>query len=555
MLPYALLTIIVNAQTNPPDAVIEDAVLVDIPPHGFDSIVEFIPALIPLEIPVDDLSGEEGLGWGCFVDVWYSISNLNIGLNLDSASIVPQEDYLELNIGLGVEINNSDDPFLLDYELTCIEYNCQGYVNPFPVDVGAKIRLELNDLDGDGINELDAIVEDLQYNYALQGEDINIDSCALGTFEDVLNIFGLSIFDLVLSFAAPALESAVNDLVPELETTIEEAFSELNIQQTLEVEGAEFNLSVSPQDVIIKPEGMRLQLGGSFTSPTISDCIADLDQEGSLSTSAPEMPIGYSPQSISNFHLGATISDDFVNQALYSIWRGGVLCYTVDDDLFALDTSILNLLTDDAFLSLIPETQEMVIKTLPNLPPTLNMTTNADLAVDLNELGLNFYTVVDQRRVRVLNVALSTDVGIYLPLDANSGNISVDIDLDTDRFISDVQYNEFAEEETANIESSFSSQLDTILGLIDIEGMLGDMNFTLPSVEGLGLLSLNSAPSGSNSEDLGIFAELGSVPYSGGCDSSGEDSGCGGGCSNAGTQNRWFLGGFAIIFGFLRRRE
>ena len=198
----------------------------------------------------------------------------------------------------------------------------------------------------------------------------------------------------------------------------------------------------------------------------------------------------------------------------------------------------------------------MVIETLPNLPPTLNMTTNANLAVDLNELGLNFFTVVDHRRVRVLNVALSTDVGILLPLDSASGNISVDIDLDTDRFISDVQYNEFVEEETTNIESSFSSQLETILGLIDIEGLLGDINFTLPSIEGLGLISLDTAPSGSNSEDLGIFTELGAVPYSGGCDSTDEGSGCEGGCSNTGrVSNRWFFAGFAVLFGFLRRRD
>ena len=41
-----------EAGVNPPDAEIENAIVVDIPPDGFARVVEIIPALIPLEIPL-----------------------------------------------------------------------------------------------------------------------------------------------------------------------------------------------------------------------------------------------------------------------------------------------------------------------------------------------------------------------------------------------------------------------------------------------------------------------------------------------------------------------
>ena len=76
-----------SANTNPPDAIIEDALVVDIPPEGFDRIVDIIPELIPLEIPVDALSEDIERGGSCVNDIWFDIANLNIGIEVVDASI------------------------------------------------------------------------------------------------------------------------------------------------------------------------------------------------------------------------------------------------------------------------------------------------------------------------------------------------------------------------------------------------------------------------------------------------------------------------------------
>lgn len=562
LLSLSLFSSPAMAELNPPDATISNGIVADIPPEGFDSIVAIIPDLIPLDIPVDDQYFEDGLGLGCWADVWFSITNLKIDASVADAQIIPQDGYLDFSVTLSVAINDALDPFGMDYELVCIEYNCDAYVDPFEVVVASKIYLNVIDLDGDGVNDLDVYFDNFGFDYSdFDGQDINVENCALGTFEDVLNIFGWSVFDLLIGAVGPGLESGIQDALPEIEAALEDAFSQATINQTVDLGGAPLDLAIAPADIIIKPEGLRLIMDASATTPEAAECIAIFDPLGSEATSSTLMPIGYLPAGITEASLAATIDDDFVNQALYSVWRSGLLCFTVDESLFALDTSMLDLLTGGAFADLFPDPQPMIIKTEPKNPLTLNVETPADLAVDVKDLGLGFYAEVDGRRTRLLNVDLTTDVRVDIPFDDTTGALAVNIDLDTDRVVPIVSYNEFRPDASAEIESSFAGQLDTILGFIDIESMLGDLSFTLPSMNGFGLTSLDFTPTGENSEDLGAFVSLGPVPYeSAGCD---EEGGCGGsggcegsgGCSTNGRPNsRLALLNFVLLFVWLRRR-
>ena len=556
LLSLSLLSSPATAETNPPDATISNAIIADIPPEGFDSVVAIIPNLIPLDIDVEDQYFADGLGWGCLVDVWFDITNINIDAAVSDARILPQDGYLDFSVTLAVAINDANDPFGLNYELTCIEYDCEAYVAPFEVVVSSKVFLNVIDMDGDGINDLDAYFDDFDFDYSdFDGQDINIEDCALGTFEDVLNVFGWSIFDLLISAIGPGLESGIEEALPDIEAAMEEAFAQATLQETVDLAGASLDLSIAPSDIQIKPEGLRLMLDASATTPEGSDCIAANDPLGSKATPSNLMPISYLPSAVSGASVAANIDDDFVNQALYSVWRSGLLCFTVDEDTFALDTSMLGLLTGGAFDDMFPEPQPMIIKTEPKKPLTLNVTTPADLAIDVKELGLGIYVEIDGRTTRVLNVDLDTDVGVNIPFDNTTGALSVEIDLDTDRVTPTVSYNEFRPDSNAEIEASFAGQLDTILGFIDIEGLLGDLRFNLPAMNGFGLTSLSFAATGENAEDLGAYVELGEVPYeSAGCD---EEGGCGGegGCSaNARSSSRLALLGSVLLFGLLRRR-
>ena len=56
MFVLTLFGLTADAGVNPPDAEIENALVVDIPPDGFQRIVEIIPALLPMEMPIDDIA-------------------------------------------------------------------------------------------------------------------------------------------------------------------------------------------------------------------------------------------------------------------------------------------------------------------------------------------------------------------------------------------------------------------------------------------------------------------------------------------------------------------
>ena len=121
----------------------------------------------------------------------------------------------------------------------------------------------------------------------MSGDDINLDSCAIGTIEDILNFIGLSIYDLVLDLAGPELESAVGDFIPEFETTIEDAPAEADINETVDLDGSELLINLSPSDANISPEGLRISVDGSVSSETEADCVSAYDPGGSLSPSQP----------------------------------------------------------------------------------------------------------------------------------------------------------------------------------------------------------------------------------------------------------------------------
>jgi hypothetical protein len=549
---FLILSFLASADLNPPNTTIENAVFVDIPPDGFGAIIDLLPGLLPEGIPIDDqgapITNCEG----------YFIENITLDFEITDSQITPQEGYLELNIGLNLLVNDATNPFETHFAtdlLFCLETDCIGWVDPIPLEVITTIALEV-----DSNGQVDAIITDPQLDFTfnsnvqLGGPPSSPLSCPAGGINQILAALGIDILQLL----EPLIEGAVEGIIPllksELETMIEESFSELNIQESFEIEGSTIELELQPTAIDINSDGLRLIFDGGTSSEDVSQCIVAYDEGGSLASEAELVEIGYAPSSITTFQLAANVSDDFANQALYTFWRAGVLCYSIDEELFPLDTSILNLLTGDAFNELIPETQEMVIQTKPENPPLLNVSTDADLAVDIENLGLDFFTIIDNRRVRVLNVALTTDVGINLLYDINTGNLAADIDLDTDRVVSSVFYNEFLPSKTSEIEADFSGQLDTILEMVGIESLLGDLSFNLPSLEGSGLVSMQTAATGLHSEDLGIYAEIGEVPYTTGCDDTSQ--GCEGGCANNGQpNNRLALGLFALLFGLLRRRN
>lgn len=546
----------------PPGTVVEDALVVDITEEGFTAITGVLPTLLPSEIPIDDIGDDGGI-------YEYGLENMWIGITVDNAVITPESGYLDVAIDLSIQVNSSSDKFSVLYEiLWVIGETCYGYIAPFEASIETQVGLSVYDMDGDGLNDLDAEILGIAFDYDIDGaNDINIDSCSIGYVEEALNFFGLSIWDLVLTLADPLLQSAVEGFLPDLEETIEDAFAQAQISDSFDLGGVVVDLELYPANIEIEPAGLRLGMNGGMSSDQAADCIAEYDPGGSLSTLSDPPALGSAPSSVpAGYHMGLMLADDFGNQALYSLWRGGLLCYalTAEDDSLPipLDTSILGLLAGDAFDDLFPESKPLVIQTRPRKAPELDFAADHDAAVVVEELGLEFYGELDHRQSLILGLDLEADVGVDLALDGSTGELAIEVDLGSDAVTAAVGTNEFNPAANPDIEGNFSEVYETlVMGIVS--GLIEDLTFPLPALEGFGLTGMDIAGAGADEDWLGIYASVGVVSYdNGGCtDESGgcsTGSGCeGGGCATGGpSPGRWMAFSFALFAAvFMRRRD
>ncbi len=534
------------AGQHPAGATINNAVDVDITPTGFDTLAGILPSLVPTGLAIPDM-GDDSTFYA------YSLTGGTVDIEIVDASLVPQTGYLSLDADMNVSVNSPSSPLSLYYELLGIGDTCDGWVDPFLTTLQTTLALQVVD----GV--LDAQVGAINVGYDLSSEDIHLDGCTLGSVEEVLNWFGLSLYDLILGMVSDQLTSAVADFGPEIEALIEDAFASATIEQQLDLNGVTADLELYPSDVQIQPSGVRLVMDGSMSASDPADCVAAYDTGGSLATNSSPPGIGAVPSGIDpTYDAGLLLSDDFGNQLLYSVWRGGLLCYSLlpgDDTLpISLDTTMLGLLAGDAFDDLFPEAQPMIIQTRPKAPPTMDYMSDNDVGIAVNQLGLEFYGELDHRQALILGADLDADAGVNLDLDATTGELGIALVLSGDDVTTTVTDNEFVPDASADIEDSFGGAFDTLVGPI-IDGLAGDLAFALPAFEGLGLTSLTFATTGTAQDWLGGYATLGPVSYGkGGCDSGG---GCSMGCaSGSGAPGSgWLLVGLPLALAGLRRRR
>jgi hypothetical protein len=548
-----------RADVHPPGTIIEEAVVVDIPEEGFQDLTAGLSVLIPSQVDLGDIEQLNGdCGWLGSYAYGIEIQGLWVEIQILEAIITPMDGYLDLDITLEVMINDSSDKFDMTTHLICIEDTCEAYVQPFEAYVNTTIAMELVD-DGAGGVAIDATVGDLAVDYDLEGADINLDSCAVGTIEDIFNFFGGSLYDLILPLVDPILQSQIQDMGPDIEEAIEDGFSSLSISEELEVEDVIIYLDLEPTDLDISPDGLRLVMGGSSVADEAAECIESYNTGGSLATPSEPPEIGSVSPAVSLVPSAAIhLADDFFNQLLYSLWEGGMLCYTIDEELtgFPLDTSILGLLAGDAFDALFQEDGALDIETLPRNPPVLNLESDHDLGVEITELGLDFSADLDHRMVRVLSMDLQVDAGVDMNLDDSTGVLGIDLDFGGESITSTVAYNEMVPNANADIEANFGSVFETLAGSL-LGGLTGDLSFALPSYEGLGITALEMGTNGDERDWLGAYVEIGEVSYEGsGCDEDGGcTGGCEGGCSTPGrARGMLALWAFPLALFLLRRR-
>ncbi len=570
MLSSLILTLCATAYggTFSGDHTVEGAIHVDVTPAGFDALGTLVPALAPGDLPVDGITESySGLLGVCVLGGYeLNVADLLIGLNFGDVSITPNTGYLDVDLQLFVNVNSAAEPFYMYLEAECIGDDCDAWVDPFEVNVSTTMAIDVVE-DPEGNPSIDATIGELTFEYELTGDDVTIEGCALGTIIDILDFIGIDLIDLILPSVSGALDDAVADLAPELESTLEDAFSSAVIEQELELAGSTIFIEARPGDVVIRPAGMRISMNGRSEAKGTNNCVAEWDDGTFEAVTGDTPPLGETPEGIdSDYAANLYLADEFGNQLMYSLWRSGLLCYTVDEELgFPIDTSILGLLAGEAFNDLFPDAKPMVIETRPEYAPTLEFAGGNDINVNVQDLGLDFMAELDHRDARVLAMSLDVDAGVDLKFDGETGNLGIEIDLGEDAIDASVSSNDFVPDSSDTIEASFGNVFNGLVsGLLG--DALGDTNFAVPGFSGIGLTELAFSAAGPEQDWLGGYASLGEVSYaSTGCaeeDGSGggcadaEGAGCsGGGCASAPrNQRRWLWLTFPVLLAVLRRR-
>ena len=122
----------------------------------------------------------------------------------------------------------------------------------------------------------------------------------------------------MLDLAGPELEFGCWGFIPELETTIEDAFAEANINETVDLDGSELIINLSPADALVSTDGLRISFDGSVSQ---TPSLIVLQHTTQWLTCDPRWPTQYWRCSKCRSNANLRYADDFLNQALYTVWR------------------------------------------------------------------------------------------------------------------------------------------------------------------------------------------------------------------------------------------
>ncbi len=497
----------------PPGDPVVDGVMADITPAGLDFIVAQLEPMIPTELPLPDQIVDDEPFWGCTFHI--EATNILVHLQPQTIDVTPMQDVLRVNIAANVWLNTQGDPMGLyldggDWLCGFLNETCNVWTDPILVTLQMDIQMQVIDPGNGDPPYLDVVVPPLQHNIdtAITSDKIHLDDCGIGYVVDFLDILGIDLVDLLLDTVMGDLTATLDELPATIEEALEDAFADATIEDSLEVLDATVDYKLWPSDVAIQPEGLRIAMAGQFDAAPAA-CIAEFDPGGSPFTDNP--PPGM--DGMAAYHARALIADDLVAAALYTFWRSGVLCYTADPaDLgFPLDTSIIALMVDEEDREQMEriwlgKTAPILLHTVPKNPPQVPLGGANDVDAVVEDLGLQFYALTQDRMAHVMQVDVDVAAGINVDAPGD-GSIAIDIAVDSDNLNPVVAYNEMTPELSEQIETNFG---DIMSGLLDtvLDSFLPDLSFPQLHIAGIGLSQLDMGTAGPGDDYLAAEATL-----------------------------------------------
>lgn len=245
--------------------------------------------------------------------------------------------------------------------LTEIGYSASGRISANSISVSMNITPSVRD------GELHAAVSNVRVTSEGFVFDFN------SWIYDVATFFGIDISGMVQGYVEDAIEEAVTDEVP---AAIEDALRDLELATDFELFGTSYHLEARPYATSVDDAGIVLALE-TFVRPT--SVRPTEPGPGSLYAAYSAPVLGTTPG------MFASLSSDFLNQALHTFWRGGLLTQTLGADDLGVDPAMLGLLLEE-----LEDVQTISIDAL--LPPVvLPGSDEAMFEIQLGDLEVFMY--------------------------------------------------------------------------------------------------------------------------------------------------------------------
>lgn len=559
------------------------AIYLDVTPEGFALLEDVARAVLPPTLPIDDMTEGGDVGSGiASLSYAFGVNNLYAGIEIADLTVIPATDEINLALDLRLSVNTPSDPAVLTFDASAdvlfglfsfdvLDEDCAFNLNSTAVPVNGKIHLAIPRfwnpgcevsprppcgeplLDDDGNIQIDVEFVDINIPVPqVEQEDFNLrsapgGSCIVDDLLEIADFFGFDVIeDYVMAELEPLIDEQIGTVLDDLEVQAEDIIKQLIIEQQIDALGTTLDVSIYPRDFVVRPEGLRLELAGHFSSGALPHpCVSRFDTGYSLGTIPPADPrypyIGQTPAGVTP-GINVLINDDWLNQATYAIWRAGLLCQEISDgnspvDLpLPINTTLLGLLAPGVFNDLFPTTAPLVLKTRPEKPPIVSTGGDNDANVLVEELGLDLAAELDGRLTRVAGINLTAEAGLDITFDGASGDLGIAIDFAPEDIGAVVVFNDLKPESSDTIETGFGNVAQQLVGPL-LATALGELEFALPAISGLGLTGATIRGAGPMEDFLGLFGTIGPVPYgdgaAGGCDAfdvggSGCDAGAGG---------------------------
>lgn len=597
----------------PVGATIGPSIYIDVTREGFEQIEALVRPFIPESLPLAGVDTVQGGQFGSDflgADYEFGVQNVTIFPSLENLVITPKQgdliypdatppqtvrfmDELAVDLDLDVSVGSAADPIyayvdvdvgLLFFEFGLIDEECYFWLEDKPVTVDTRIFLGADRSvdprtfgqvvrDADGFidpavyvgrtpvhDELAAFRDMRRFEWTLGVstiDDLQRDCSGFADFLfDAAGFFGIDPIEILVASFTPTIDEEVDAAIADIEPQIDEALSALAIEESLDLLGQPLNIAVKPREWFLDGRGMRMQLDGSFDPGEFAHpCVVGNDPGTSKQTipsTDPRYPVLREPVEGAIRHFGASVNDDFLNQALYGIYRQGLLCQSIQGDSapvdlpIPLDSDLFNLLAGGQFAEFFPTKAPIAFETRPQAPPELFIgSTQYTGAVTMEDFGVDLYAELDGRMTRFagydLDLAIGVDVG-FGPRDGfGEGQIGVLPRFTTDDVQATIVYNDLKPDASQQLESGFAAVLELVVEPL-VGGLLEDFTFDLPTFAGVGITDAYLLPTGPIDDFLGVFGDIGTVDYgdpAGGCDALGLDpdaiAGCAGGCSSGGA--------------------